>query len=112
MGVIKNEAYTDKQNELAKLIKAIAHPARLAILEHLLKINTCMCGDIVNELDLAQATVSQHLKELKNVGLIKGEIEGRNVSYCIDATVWNQLRVNLNSFIVTISDCNDSNCGC
>ncbi|MCP4521756.1 MAG: winged helix-turn-helix transcriptional regulator [Cytophagales bacterium] len=115
MGTIKNHAYTDEQNELAKVIKAIAHPARLAILEHLMKINACVCGDLVNELDLAQATVSQHLKELKNAGLIKGEIEGRNVNYCIDGNAWNKLRENLNNFLVPIqpiNDCSSSDCGC
>ena len=112
MGVTKNEVYTANQNELAKLIKAIAHPARLAILEHLLKINACVCGDIVNELNLAQATVSQHLKELKNAGLIKGEIEGRNVNYCIDTKVWNQLRLDLNNFMIPLTNCDDSTCAC
>lgn len=116
MGTTKNHAYTEQQNDLAKIIKAIAHPARLAILEHLLKIDACVCGDIVNELDLAQATVSQHLKELKSVDLIKGEIEGRNVNYCINSQVWNKLRLDLNLFltpITTENDCEDSsNCGC
>jgi DNA-binding transcriptional ArsR family regulator len=69
---------------MASLAKALGHPARVAIIEHLIKVNACICGDIVNELPLAQPTVSQHLKELKNVGLIKGEIEGNSICYCID----------------------------
>lgn len=84
MGTTKTEFFTDKQNEIAALAKALGHPARVAILEHLLKVNACICGDIVDELPLAQPTVSQHLKELKNVGLIKGSIEGNAICYCID----------------------------
>jgi len=76
--------YTPAQVEIAQLIKALGHPARVAIIEHLLKVNTCICGDIVNELPLAQATVSQHLKELKTAGLIKGSIEGNTICYCIE----------------------------
>mgnify|MGYP000928663325 CR=1 FL=1 len=84
MGSSKTEHFTEGQNELALLAKSIGHPARIAILEYLLKVNTCICGDIVNELPLAQPTVSQHLKELKNAGLIKGSIEGNTICYCID----------------------------
>ena len=85
MGTTKTDFFTAEQNELAALAKAIGHPARIAILQHLLKVNVCICGDIVSELPLAQPTVSQHLKELKNVGLIKGSIEGNAICYCIDA---------------------------
>lgn len=84
MGASKTEEFTKKQNEIATLAKAIGHPARIAILEHLLKVNACICGDIVNELPLAQPTISQHLKELKNAGLIKGNVEGNTICYCID----------------------------
>ena len=84
MGASKTEHFTNEQNELASLLKAIAHPARIAIVEYLLKIDTCICGDIVNELPLAQPTVSQHLKELKNAGIIKGTIEGTAICYCIN----------------------------
>lgn len=84
MGATKTEHYTYKQNEIAKLTKALGHPARIAIVEYLMSVDTCICGDIVNELPLAQPTVSQHLKELKNAGLIKGNIEGNAVCYCID----------------------------
>ncbi|RDI10369.1 ArsR/SmtB family transcription factor [Flavobacterium sp. AG291] len=84
MGITKTDHFTGKQNELAVLAKAIGHPARIAILEYLMKVDTCICGDIVNEMPLAQPTVSQHLKELKNAGLIKGNIEGNAICYCIN----------------------------
>src|SRR6187431_412548 len=84
MGATKTTHFTDRQNELATLAKALGHPARIAILDHLLKVNACVCGDIVNELPLAQPTISQHLKELKNAGLIKGNVEGNAICYCID----------------------------
>ena len=84
MGASKTEQFTDQQNELAILAKALGHPARIAIIEYLLKVDNCICGDIVNELPLAQPTVSQHLKELKNAGLIKGNFEGASICYCID----------------------------
>ncbi|MES2554593.1 MAG: metalloregulator ArsR/SmtB family transcription factor [Bacteroidota bacterium] len=88
MGTTKTDLFTHEQNEISSLLKAIAHPARIAILEYLIKVDTCICGDIVNELPLAQPTVSQHLKELKNAGLIKGSIEGNAICYCVDkATV-------------------------
>ena len=84
MGITKTDHFTAKQNELAILAKAIGHPARIAILEYLMKVDTCICGDIVNEMPLAQPTVSQHLKELKNAGLIKGNIEGNAICYCFN----------------------------
>src|SRR3954470_5760205 len=84
MGATKTEHFTDKQNIIAAMTKALGHPARIAIMEYLVKVNTCICGDIVNELPLAQPTISQHLKELKNAGLIKGSIEGNAICYCID----------------------------
>jgi DNA-binding transcriptional ArsR family regulator len=84
MGATKTEHFTDQQNEMALLTKALGHPARIAIMEYLMSVDTCICGDIVNEIPLAQPTVSQHLKELKNAGLIKGNIEGNAICYCID----------------------------
>ncbi len=84
MGATKTDHFTNKQNTIATLLKALAHPARVAIIEYLMKVDTCICGDIVNELPLAQPTVSQHLKELKNAGLIKGSIEGNAICYCIN----------------------------
>ena len=84
MGATKTEHFTEEQNELARVFKAIGHPARIAIVDYLLRIESCICGDIVNELPLAQPTVSQHLKELKNAGIIKGTIEGNAICYCIN----------------------------
>lgn len=84
MGASKLDSFSDKQNELASLFKALSHPARVAIIEYLLTVDTCICGDIVNELPLAQPTVSQHLKELKNANIIKGTIEGTAICYCIN----------------------------
>jgi len=84
MGATKTEHFTVRQNQLATLAKALGHPARIAILDYLLKVDTCICGDIVNELPLAQPTISQHLKELKNADLIKGNIDGNAICYCIN----------------------------
>jgi len=101
MGLTKTEIFSDKQNKLATLFKALGHPARVAILQHIIKSNTCICGDLVDELGLAQPTISQHLKELKNAGLIQGTIEGTSVCYCIDPKVWKQCKVALDSFFVS-----------
>ena len=84
MGASKSDFFTTQQNELATLFKALSNPARVAIIEYLLKVDSCICGDIVNELPLAQPTISQHLKELKNAGIIKGNIEGTSICYCIN----------------------------
>ncbi len=84
MGVTKTHHFTDEQNEIATLLKALAHPARVAIVEYLLSVNTCICNDIVAEINLAQPTVSQHLKELKSAGIIQGEIEGKSICYCVN----------------------------
>ena len=88
MGTTKSYAFGTKENRLAKYAKALAHPARIAILKFLATKTVCQCGDIVEELPLSQSTVSQHLKELKEAGLIKGEIEGAKVCYCIDEKEW------------------------
>ena len=90
MGLTKTEIFTEEQNQLSTLLKAMAHPARIAILQRIILSNTCICGDLVGELGLAQATISQHLKELKNAGIIQGTIEGVSVCYCINPKVWNQ----------------------
>src|SRR6478672_1007685 len=100
MGTTRSDLFTRKQNEIASMAKAIAHPARIAILQHLVKTNACICGDLVEELGLAQATISQHLKELKNVGLIQGTIEGTSVCYCIDPKVWKQYKKSFDSFFI------------
>ncbi len=92
MGATKTDYYSDTQNEIAILAKALGHPARIAIIEYILKANTCICGDIVNELSLAQPTISQHLKELKNAGLIKGSVEGTSICYCVDEKGFEKIR--------------------
>ena len=84
MGATRTDHYTDSQNEIAILTKALGHPARVAIVEYLVKTNECACSRIVDTLPLAQPTVSQHLKELKNAGIIRGEVEGNSICYCID----------------------------
>ncbi|WP_346237127.1 ArsR/SmtB family transcription factor [Niabella insulamsoli] len=84
MGATKTAYFSEQQNQIATLAKALGHPARIAIIEYLIKVNECICGDIVNQLPLAQPTVSQHLKELKNAGIIKGNVEGNSICYCID----------------------------
>lgn len=98
MGLTKTEIFTKQQNHLATSLKALAHPARIAILQYIIRQNACICNDLVEELGLAQATISQHLKELKNIGIIKGNIEGTSVCYCIDEKVWQQLKNELNLF--------------
>jgi DNA-binding transcriptional ArsR family regulator len=90
MGLTKTEEFTRAQNELATITKALGHPARIAILQFLIKSKTCFCGDIVDELPLSQSTVSQHLSELKKAGLIKGDIDGPSVCYCIDEKAWSR----------------------
>lgn len=97
MANTKTEEFTVKDNKIAKYAKALAHPARIAILQLLIKKQACICGDIVNELPLSQSTVSQHLKELKEAGLIKGEIEGVRVCYCIDEQEWEHAKNYLNN---------------
>ncbi len=88
MGLAKTDIFNDQQNEIALFSKVFGHPARVAILQHLFKIDACICGDLVNEIGLAQPTISQHLKELKLLGLIKGNIEGTSVCYCIHKENW------------------------
>ena len=106
MGVSKTEGFSIEQNEIAVMAKAMGHPARVAIVEYLLSVNTCICGDIVNELPLAQPTVSQHLKELKNAGIIKGSIEGTAICYCIDTLAISKLKDYFQKIIsITASKC-------
>ncbi len=90
MGTAKLEDFSIRQNKLARYLKAMAHPARIAILEILIRKQACVCGELVDDLPLAQSTVSQHLKELKEAGLIKGEIEGPSICYCINETEWSE----------------------
>ncbi len=99
MGLTKSEEFTVKDNKIARFAKALGHPARVAILQLLIKKQSCICGDIVEELPLSQSTVSQHLKELKEAGLIKGDIEGTKICYCIDEKEWNMAKQYLVSFL-------------
>jgi DNA-binding transcriptional ArsR family regulator len=101
MGTAKTEEFTVKDNKLATYAKALSHPARVAILRLLVKKQACVCGDIVDELPLSQSTVSQHLKELKTAGLIKGEIEGTRVCYCIDDKEWQLAKSHMESLFVS-----------
>ncbi|MFN8299295.1 MAG: metalloregulator ArsR/SmtB family transcription factor [Chitinophagales bacterium] len=99
MGASKAEEFTVKDNRIARYAKALAHPARVAILKLLLRKQSCICGDIVDELPLSQSTISQHLKELKAAGLIKGDIEGAKVCYCIDEEEWNAAKACVNELL-------------
>ena len=99
MGLAKTEIFSDSQNAIAKFAKAFAHPARVSILQHLFKIDSCVCGDLVNEIGLAQPTISQHLKELKHLGLIKGSVEGTSVCYCIDKENWTVMKKLMTNFL-------------
>ena len=101
MGLTKSEIFTAEQNRLSTLLKAIAHPARIAILQRIIISNTCICGDLVGELGLAQATISQHLKELKLAGIIQGTIEGVSVCYCINPKTWKLLEKQLGGFLAS-----------
>lgn len=101
MGLTKSEIFTEKQNKLAGMIKAMAHPARIAIIQILIKTEECVCGELVEELGLAQPTISQHLKELKNAGLIKGTIEGTSVCYCIDEKTWKNYKREFEALFVS-----------
>ncbi|MES2565588.1 MAG: metalloregulator ArsR/SmtB family transcription factor [Bacteroidota bacterium] len=109
MGITKTEEFTVRDNKIAKYAKALAHPARIAILQLLIKKQSCICGDIVDELPLSQSTVSQHLKELKEAGLIKGDIDGAKVCYCIDEKEWamakNYLAALLSSYVPKTKCC-------
>ncbi|TRW21043.1 winged helix-turn-helix transcriptional regulator [Flavobacterium zepuense] len=107
MGLTKTEIFTDEQNKLAIQLKAIAHPARIAILQYIIAAKACICGDLVEELGLAQPTISQHLKELKNAGLIQGTIEGVSVCYCIEPTAWAALQKEISNLFASYKDPNN-----
>ena len=99
MGLTKSEIFTDEQNKIAAIAKVLGHPARIAIIDYLIKLDSCVCGDLVKEIGLAQPTISQHLKELKKVGLIKGKIEGTSVCYYIDEENWYLIKLMFNKFL-------------
>lgn len=110
MGLTKTDLFNRKQNELANIAKALAHPARIAILHHLLKTKDCINSDLVKELGLAQATISQHLRELKNIGLIQGTIEGVSMNYCIKYENWKAAQQLLNDTFDRYNLCEDDSC--
>lgn len=99
MGLAKTEMFTEQQNTISLFAKVFGHPARVAILQHLFKINSCVCGDLVDEIGLAQPTISQHLKELKQLGLIQGSVEGTSVCYCINQGNWTKMKQVLFEFL-------------
>jgi len=99
MGLTKSDIFTEQQNELAHIARLFAHPARIAILEHLFRVEACICGDLVEEIGLAQPTVSQHLKELRQMGLIKGSVDGTRVCYCVDRENWEQMKASFRNFL-------------
>ncbi|MCB9185460.1 MAG: winged helix-turn-helix transcriptional regulator [Flavobacteriales bacterium] len=109
MGLTKTHQFTKEQNDLAELAKAMAHPARIAILQYLSKQNSCVCGSIVNEIGLAQATVSQHLKALKEAGLIQGTVEGATVCYCLNTDKIELAKQQLNALL---NNCSSPNSCC
>ena len=99
MATTKSSEFNIKEQKIAEICKALAHPARIAIINFLIKKKECICSDVVNELPLSQSTVSQHLKELKNAGLIKGDIDGQRVCYCIDLKKWSEAKKTINLFL-------------
>lgn len=103
MGATKTDLFTKEQNDMAAMAKALAHPARIAILEYLVAKNVCITSTFVEELGLAQATVSQHLKELKLAGIIQGSIEGTSVCYCINPKIWKQYKALFNTFFKDVA---------
>jgi len=110
MGITKTDLFTAEQNQIAVLAKCFAHPARVAILQYLLKANACINSDLVNELGLAQATISQHLKELKNVGIIQGTIEGVSMNYCINQEVWMSIKKTFTDLFDAYGCCDPEGC--
>jgi len=106
MGLTKSFHFNEEQNLLAGFAKAFAHPARIAILQQIIKNKTCIVGSLTDALPLSQSTISQHLKELKNIGIIKGEIEGSSICYCIHEENWNKAR----NMLVKLFSQIDQNC--
>ena len=106
MGLTKSQIFNAEQNDLAIIFKVLSNPARIAILQYISRQDACICNDIVDEIGLAQPTISQHLKELKSIDLIRGEIEGKKVCYCINLPKWTAIQDLLNSFFNTTK----SNC--
>ena len=105
MGTSKTSLFTEEQNRLAAMTKALAHPARIAILEHLVQKGTCVCGDLVEELPLSQSTVSQHLKAMKAAGIIQGNIDGTYTCYCVDVKQCTALKDSINRLFSQLKNC-------
>lgn len=110
MGATKTKDYSTNQLTIAALAKALGHPARVAIIEHLIKTDSCICNDIVSELPLSQPTVSQHLRELKSAGIISGEIEGNTICYCIDVNAIQILKDYINALTSTLTNKKNTCC--
>ncbi|MFT4522743.1 MAG: putative transcriptional regulator [Bacteroidia bacterium] len=110
MGLSKTDLFTEEQNALASMAKVLAHPARVAIIQYLIQAQACVNGDLVAELGLAQPTISQHLKELKNIGIIQGTIEGTSINYCINHDVWRKYETTFASFFRKFTNCCNPNC--
>lgn len=110
MALNKKEMFEEIDQELAEFAKAIAHPARIAILKVLAERNSCICGEIVEVLPLAQATVSQHLKELKNAGLIQGTISGPKSCYCINHAKFIKFQEAFNALFLHLESQNNNCC--
>ena len=110
MGATKTDLFTKQQNDIANMAKAIAHPARVAILQYLVKKNACVTGALVDELGLAQPTTSQHLKELKTAGIIQGTIEGTSVCYCIDPKAWKHYQKEFTALFASYQGSTDGCC--
>jgi predicted transcriptional regulator len=110
MGITKTDLFTDTQNELAAIARVLAHPARIAILQHLMASNSCCNSFLVDELGLSQPTISQHLKELKNIGIIQGTVEGVSVNYCIHPDKWLQIKNMFSELFEGYEPTNHSSC--
>ena len=110
MGVTKTDLFTEVQNEIALSAKAFAHPARIAIIQYLLRSDTCINGDLVQELGLAQPTISQHLRELKGIGIIQGTIEGSRVNYCINHNRWAEIKAQFNEIFNQLESSSSEDC--
>jgi DNA-binding transcriptional ArsR family regulator len=109
MGTTKTANYSPIDLRVAAYAKALAHPARVAILNLLIRKGVCMCGDIVDELPLAQSTVSQHLRELKDAGLIQGNIDGPSVCYCVNDAALAEM---VSLFSDVASEAKSASCAC
>ena len=105
MALAKTEDFTKTDTWLADIAKALSHPARIRILKILTKMSICMCGDIVELLPLSQSTVSQHLKELKRVGLIQGDIDGPKVCYCVNNQTLQKAKKELDKLFSIVCNC-------